>query len=135
MRRPALPSAHAGCVLALLRGGTASAQAPTTSKVLVVKVDGSMDRTVAGYLTDSVAEGERTGAGGVIQLHLAGTLDQPAVDLAERLFRSTVPVIVWVGPAPAKAQGAALLFMYASSIAAVAPGVGIGPLPPGGLVG
>lgn len=134
MRRPALPIALAVWVLALLWVGTASAQAPTTSKVLVVKVDGSIDRTVAGYLTDSVAEGERTGAAVVIQLDSAGTLDQPAVDLAERLFRSRVPVIVWVGPAPAKAQGAALLFMYASSLAAVAPGVGIGPLQPVDLV-
>ena len=134
MRRPALPIALAVWVLAMLWVGTASAQAPTMSKVLVVKVDGSIDRTVAGYLTDSVAEGERTGAAVVIQLDSAGTLDQPAVDLAERLFRSRVPVIVWVGPAPAKAQGAALLFMYASSLAAVAPGVGIGPLQPVDLV-
>jgi membrane-bound serine protease (ClpP class) len=134
MRRPALPIALAVWVLALLWVGTASAQAPTTSKVLVVKVDGSIDRTVAGYLTDSVAEGERTGAAVVIQLDSAGTLDQPAIDLAERLFRSRVPVIVWIGPAPAKAQGAALLFMYASSLAAVAPGVGIGPLQPVDLV-
>ncbi|HEY1126400.1 MAG TPA: hypothetical protein VGF83_01440, partial [Actinomycetota bacterium] len=134
MRRPALPIALAVWVLAMLWVGTASAQAPATSKVLVVKVDGSIDRTVAGYLTDSVAEGERTGAAIVVQLDSAGTLDQPAVDLAERLFRSRVPVIVWVGPAPAKAQGAALLFMYASSLAAVAPGVGIGPLQPVDLV-
>ncbi|MGH2580185.1 MAG: NfeD family protein [Actinomycetota bacterium] len=134
MRRPALPIALAVCLLALLWVGTASAQAPTMSKVLVVKVDGSIDRTVAGYLTDSLAEGERTGATVVIQLDSAGTLDQPAVDLAERLFRSRVPVIVWVGPAPAKAQGAALLFMYASSLAAVAPGVGVGPLQPIDLV-
>jgi membrane-bound serine protease (ClpP class) len=134
MRRPALPIALAVCVLALLWVGTASAQAPTTSKVLVVKVDGSIDRTVADYLTDSLTEGERTGAAVVIQLDSAGTLDQPAVDLAERLFRSRVPVIVWVGPAPAKAQGAALLFMYASSLAAVAPGVGVGQLQPVDLV-
>jgi membrane-bound serine protease (ClpP class) len=134
MRRPALPIALAVWVLAMLWVGTASAQAPATSKVLVVKVDGSIDRTVARYLIDSVAEGERTGAAVVIQLDSAGTLDQPALDLAERLFRSRVPVIVWVGPAPAKAQGAALLFMYASSLAAVAPGVGIGPLQPVDLV-
>jgi membrane-bound serine protease (ClpP class) len=134
MRRIALPIALAVCVLALLWVGTASAQAPTTSKVLVVKVDGSIDRTVADYLTDSLAEGERTDTAVLIQLDSAGTLDQPAVDLAERLFRSRVPVIVWVGPAPAKAQGAALLFMYASSLAAVAPGVGVGPLQPVDLV-
>jgi membrane-bound serine protease (ClpP class) len=134
MRRPTLAIALAVCVLALLWVGTASAQAPTTSKILVVKVDGSIDRTVADYLTDSLTEGERTGAAVVIQLDSAGTLDQPAVDLAERLFRSRVPVIVWVGPAPAKAQGAALLFMYASSLAVVAPGVGVGPLEPVDLV-
>ncbi len=134
MRRPAFPIALAVCVLALLWVGTASAQTPASSKVLVAKVDGSIDRTVAGYLVDSLAEGERTGAAVVIQLDSAGTLDQPAVELAERLFRSRVPVIVWVGPAPAKAQGAALLFLYASSLAAVAPGVGVGPLQPVDLV-
>jgi membrane-bound serine protease (ClpP class) len=134
MRRAAFPIAFAVCVLSLLWVETASAQAPTTSRVLVAKVDGSIDRTVAGYLTDSLAEGERTAAAVVIQLDSAGTLDQPAVELAERLFRSSVPVIVWVGPAPAKAQGAALLFMYAASLAAVAPGVGVGPLEPVDLV-
>jgi membrane-bound serine protease (ClpP class) len=134
MRRASFPTAIAVCVLSLLWVGTASAQAPTTSRVLVAKIDGSIDRTVAAYLTDSVAEGERSGAAVVIQLDSAGTLDQPAVELAERLFRSSVPVIVWVGPAPAKAQGAALLFMYASSLAAVAPGVGVGPLEPVDLV-
>jgi membrane-bound serine protease (ClpP class) len=134
MRRPTLPIALAVCVLALLWMGTASAQVSATSKVLVVKVDGSIDRTVAGYLTDSLAEGERAGAAVVIQLDSAGTLDQPAVELGERVFRSRVPVIVWVGPAPAKAQGAALLLMYASSLAAVAPGVGVGPLEPVDLV-
>jgi len=134
MRRASFPIAIAVCALSLLWVGTASAQAPTTSRVLVAKVDGSIDRTVAGYLTDSLAEGERTGAAVVILLDSAGTLDQPAVGLAERLFRSSVPVIVWVGPAPAKAQGAALLFMYASSLAAVAPGVGVGPLEPVDLV-
>ncbi len=134
MRRASFPIAFAVCVLSLLWVATASAQAPTTSRVLVAKVDGSIDRTVAGYLTDSLAEAERIGSAVVIQLDSAGTLDQPAVELAERLFRSSVPVIVWVGPSPAKAQGAALLFMYAASLAAVAPGVGVGPLEPVDLV-
>jgi len=134
MRRPAFPIASAVCFLALVWVGTAFAQVPTTSRVLVAKVDGSIDRTVAGYLTDSLTEGERTGAAVVIQLDSAGTLDQPAVELAERIYLSRVPVIVWVGPAPAKAQGAALLFLYASSVAAVAPGAGVGPLEPVDLV-
>jgi len=43
-------------------------------------------------------------------------------------------VIVWVGPTPAKARGAGLLFLYAASLGAVAPGAGIGPLEPLDLV-
>ena len=47
-----------------------------------------------------------------------------------RIHDATVPVIVWVGPSPAKAQGAGLLLLYAASLGAVAPGVGVGPLEP-----
>jgi membrane-bound serine protease (ClpP class) len=50
------------------------------------------------------------------------------------VFDARVPVIVWVGPAPAKARGAALLFLYAASLPAVAPGAGVGPVEPLDLV-
>jgi len=113
----------------------ARAQAPDPSgRVVVVKVDGSIDRTHAGYLRDSIAEAEGNGSTVVIQLDSAGTLDEDAVDLAERIHDAAVPVVVWVGPAPAQAKGAALLFLYAASLAAVAPGVGVGPLEPLDLV-
>ena len=107
-----------------------SSGAADTPKVLVVKVDGSIDRTVASYLRESLDDAEADGSTVIVQLDTAGTLDQDAVALAQRIHDTTVPVIVWVGPSPAKAAGAGLLFMYASSIAAVAPGAGIGPLEP-----
>lgn len=116
------------------RAPSALAQPQTSSAVIVAKVDGSIDRTLAGYLGDSIEEAERSGATLVIQLDSAGTLDQDAVALARKIFEAKVPVVVWVGPAPAKAAGAGLLFMYASSLAAVAPGVGVGPLEPLDLV-
>lgn len=103
--------------------------------VAVVKVDGSIDGTMAAYLRDALADAEAVGATVVIQLDSAGTLDQDAVELAERVHDATVPVVVWVGPAPAKAQGAGLLLMTAASLAAVAPGAGVGPLTPLDLAG
>ena len=112
---------------------TALAQSPGAAdmpKVLVVKVDGSIDRTVASYLRESLDAAEADGSTVIVQLDTAGTLDQDAVALAQRIHDATVPVIVWVGPSPAKAAGAGLLFMYASSEAVVAPGAGIGPLEP-----
>src|ERR671911_916226 len=112
----------------------ASAQQETPS-VLVAKVDGSIDRTLGSYLLDSIVDAERAGSTLVLQLDSAGTLDEDAVLLAERIHDASVPVIVWVGPAPAKAAGAGLLFLYAASLGAVAPGAGIGPLEPLDLAG
>ncbi len=121
----------------LVLAGGPSASAATVSpagSVVVVEIDGSIDRVQAGYLTDSLDQAETDGSTVVIQLDSAGTLDQDAVALAQEIHDSRVPVVVWVGPAPAKAQGAALLFLYASALAAVAPGVGLGPLEPLDLV-
>jgi membrane-bound serine protease (ClpP class) len=103
--------------------------------VVVAKVDGSIDRTLASYLEGTIEDAEDAGSTLVVQLDSAGTLDQDAVGLAQRLHDATVPVIVWVGPSPGKAQGAGLLFMYAASLGAVAPGVGVGPLEPLDLAG
>jgi membrane-bound serine protease (ClpP class) len=127
-------------VLVLVAAALAGVSAPAASAqaepgVAVVKVDGSIDRTVAAYLRDALEDAEATGSTVVLQVDSAGTLDQDAVALAERLHESTVPVVVWVGPAPAKAQGAGLLLMCAASLGAVAPGVGVGPLDPLDLAG
>ncbi len=135
MRRPAPLTLLAVLALALL-SGSASAQTPSPAagSVVVVKVDGSIDAPPAGYLRDSLAAAEADGATVIVQLDSAGTLDEDALGLAERIHDARVPVIVWVGPSPAKARGAALLFMYAASLATVAPGAGVGPLEPLDLV-
>jgi membrane-bound serine protease (ClpP class) len=116
----------------LVSSGAIAQERPS---VLVAKVDGSIDRTLGSYLGGAVEDAEDAGSTLVVQLDSAGTLDQDAVALAERLHDARVPVIVWVGPSPAKAQGAGLLFLYAASLGAVAPGVGVGPLEPLDLAG
>lgn len=120
---------------ALIGVPVAAAAQEGAASVAVVKVDGSIDGTMAAYLRDALADAEAAGSTVVIQLDSAGTLDQDAVELAERVHDATVPVVVWVGPAPAKAQGAGLLLMSAASLAAVAPGAGVGPLTPLDLAG
>jgi membrane-bound ClpP family serine protease len=128
MRRPALLALFVVLALPVLSASArAQSPSPTAGSVVVVKVDGSIDATQARYLRESLDRAEAEGATAVIQLDSAGTLDQDAVGLAERIHDARVPVIVWVGPAPAKARGAGLLFMYAASLAAVAPRRGRAP--------
>jgi membrane-bound serine protease (ClpP class) len=131
MRRAA-PFVLLSALVWLVATGALAQERPS---VLVAKVDGSIDRTLASYLRGAIEDAEGMGSTLVVQLDSAGTLDQDAVALAQRLHDATVPVIVWVGPSPAKAQGAGLLFMYAGSLGAVAPGVGVGPLEPLDLAG
>jgi membrane-bound serine protease (ClpP class) len=135
MRRPPallLPLLALG--FALLSPLSTAAASTGSPSVVVAKVDGSIDGILAGYLLDRLDEAERGGSTLLVQLDSAGTLDVDGVVLARRIHEATVPVVVWVGPAPAKARGAALLLLSASSLPAVAPGAGIGPLEPLDLV-
>jgi membrane-bound serine protease (ClpP class) len=116
-----------GLIVAFPSAVFAQAEEPS---VLVAEVDGSIDGVVASYVRDAIEDAEASGATLVLQLDSAGTLDVDPVELAERIHDASAPVIVWVGPAPAKAAGAGLLFMYAASLGAVAPGAGVGPLEP-----
>jgi membrane-bound serine protease (ClpP class) len=109
---------------------TAAGAQDEAPSVLVAEVDGSIDGVLSTFIRDSIANAEATDSTLVLQLDSAGTLDVDPVALAERIHDARVPVIVWAGPSPAKAQGAGLLFLYAASLAAVAPGAGVGPLEP-----
>ncbi|HEX6399459.1 MAG TPA: NfeD family protein [Actinomycetota bacterium] len=107
---------------------TATAQ-PVTP-VHVIEVNGPIDRPLLGFVEERLAEAEDAGAIVVLQVNTPGTLGEDGIALAERVAALEVPVIAWVGPAPARASGAGLLLMLASSTAAVAPGSQTGPLMP-----
>src|SRR5437762_5751528 len=131
MRRPLLIAA---CLAALscvwpIAAHAAPREGPVRL-VDVVKVDGVIDRPVADYLIGALHDAEQTGSTVVIQLTTPGSIDIDPVALAERMFDATVPVVVWVGPAPAHAMGGGLLLVDASALAVVAPGAGTGPLEP-----
>jgi membrane-bound serine protease (ClpP class) len=132
MRFPGSIRTIACSVLAL--GALASASGPAAAgevtPVHVVEVRGPIDRPLTAYLDARLDEAEAAGAIVVLQLDTPGSMGQDGVALAERVASMEVPVITWVGPAPARASGAAALLLLASSAVAVAPGSQTGPLLP-----
>ena len=96
----------------------------------VIKVEGAIDGPLLGFLNERLDVAVADGAVVVLQLDSAGTLGDDAEARADRVANLPVPVIVWVGTVPARASGGGLLLMYASSVAAVAPGSQTGPLDP-----
>ena len=121
--------------LPLLAPDGAAAQAPTTQapappSVDIVKVEGALDRPLIGFVNDALDAAEAAHATAVLELDSAGSFGDAGVALADRIASMSIPVLVWIGPVPAKASGAGLLLLYASSLAAVAPGSQTGPLDP-----
>ena len=132
MRRPlvVLLLAFASSLIVGSASADQAARSDGIGSVDVVKVDGVIDWPVADYLVGSLADAERRGSAVIVQLNSPGSLGVDPVALARRLLSASVPVVVWVGPVPAHAAGGALLLVYASSYAVVAPGAGIGPIEP-----
>jgi membrane-bound serine protease (ClpP class) len=108
--------------------------ASPSSRVDVIKVEGALDGPLSGYLDDHLNQAVAEDAVIVLQLDSAGTIGPDAVALGQRLVDLPVPVLVWVGPVPARASGAGMLLMDAASLAGVAPGSQTGPLDPVNLL-
>ncbi|HXF57906.1 MAG TPA: NfeD family protein [Actinomycetota bacterium] len=129
MRRalPLLPLLVAALVLS---HGPSVAQQRQGLTVAVVKVKGLIDPALASYVRGTVEDAEREGALVVLQLDSRGAYGAEALRLGEAVRQARVPVVVWVGPRGARAEGGALFVAYSSSLVAMAPGAGIGPARP-----
>jgi membrane-bound serine protease (ClpP class) len=115
--------------LVIVLGGAARAQEATTV-VDVVKVKGLVDPALDDFVRGAIERDQRTGAMVVLQIDSLGGYGEQAVRLGRFIRGATVPVVAWVGPAGARAEGGALFMVYGSSLAAMAPGAGLGPARP-----
>src|SRR5207253_6778276 len=93
----------------------ADAQPTALPSVDVIKVEGTLDRPLLGFVNGMLDDASARGATVVLEPDSAGGIGQGAVGLADRIASMPVPVIVWVGPVPARASGGAMLLMLASS--------------------
>ncbi|HEX6844144.1 MAG TPA: NfeD family protein [Actinomycetota bacterium] len=114
----------------LVPAPAAMAQTSDVTRIDVIKVEGPIDAPLLGYLQERLDEAVAAGAVVVLQLDSPGSMGEDAVALADRVASLEVPVLVWVGAVPARASGAGLLLLYASSLVSVAPGSQTGPLTP-----
>ncbi len=62
----------------------------------------------------------------IIELRTPGGLDTSMRGIVEKIIRSQVPVIVWVGPSGSRAASAGFFILQAADVAAMAPGTNTG---------
>jgi membrane-bound serine protease (ClpP class) len=62
----------------------------------------------------------------LIELRTPGGLETSMRDIVEKIIKSPVPVLVWVGPSGSRAASAGFFILQAADIAAMAPGTNTG---------
>jgi membrane-bound serine protease (ClpP class) len=93
----------------------------------VITVSAAITPPIATHILQSIEESEKSGADGlIIRLDTPGGLDLAMRDIAKGILNSSLPVMVYVSPAGARAASAGVIITVAAHIAAMAPGTNIG---------
>ncbi|HFC12568.1 MAG TPA: nodulation protein NfeD [Anaerolineae bacterium] len=107
------------------------AQAQGSGNVVVVDADGIVSPGMAAYFARVIAEAEAQQASAVvIELDTPGGLIDSTNEIIKTFRSSSVPIIVYVGPAGAQAGSAGAIITLAGHASAMAPETAIGAASP-----
>ncbi len=101
--------------------------------IVILHLEGGIFAGTADYLLDNIKKAERAGSPVVIELDTPGGALEATRDIVKAFLGARVPILVWVGPAGARAGSAGVFITMASHVAAMAPGTNIGAAHPVGL--
>jgi membrane-bound serine protease (ClpP class) len=103
---------------------------------VLVEIKDAIGPATKDHFLAALAHAEETGAGLlVLMLDTPGGLDAAMRDMIQGILASDVPVVTFVAPPGARAASAGTFILYASHVAAMAPGTNLGaatPVPIGG---
>jgi membrane-bound serine protease (ClpP class) len=103
------------------------AAAPAQAAVLHVVLDDIIHPIADEFIGRALDEAARTKADVVVlELRTPGGLESSMRLIVEKIIRSPVPVIVWVGPSGSRAASAGFFILQAADVAAMAPGTNTG---------
>jgi membrane-bound serine protease (ClpP class) len=100
-------------------------------RVIVLPTTGVVDQIMSSYLREGIAQAVAQGASAVvIELDTPGGSLDATREIVQSELAAGVPVMVWVGPAGARAASAGTFLTLAAHVASMAPATNIGAATP-----
>jgi membrane-bound serine protease (ClpP class) len=120
------------CILSLaLPFGDAAGQSAPDRPIILIDIKGAIGFVTAGRLTKAL---ERAAAQAspalIVRLDTPGGLLSSTREMIQTILASRVPVVMYVAPNGARAASAGTYLLYASHVAAMAPGTHLGAATP-----
>ncbi|HOD16184.1 MAG TPA: nodulation protein NfeD [Spirochaetota bacterium] len=110
-----------------------SAPLAAKEKYALLKLDGSVNPIMAQFLSDSIRQAGKDGAGFIVlQVDTPGGMVDSMREIIKAILSSEVPVVAFTSPRGAQAGSAGGYIMLAAHVAAMAPGTEIGAMHPVG---
>jgi membrane-bound serine protease (ClpP class) len=99
----------------------------SVNDVLIADLDGVISPASSSYLVRVIDVAERDDAACLIfMIDTPGGLDVSMREITKRILNAKIPVVVYVAPRGARAASAGVFILYASHVAAMAPGTNVG---------
>jgi len=107
----------------------------STSTIMKLEIKGAIGPASSNYLKEGMAAAVRQNTQMIlIELDTPGGLSTSMREMIQEITNSTLPVIIYVSPKGARAASAGTYLLYASHVAAMAPGTNLGAATPVSLM-